>query len=475
MSRVSHMMSVGRRSMMNAHTGLRTVSHNIANKETEGYSRQRVETTTALPESAGKVRVGRGARAAVVRRINNPYVEKQLAREMNQLATSQGRQQGLAGLEELFNEHQVDGFSKNLTKFFNAWRDLSNNPESYPKRAMVKASGVALKNDFENMVSGLNDMYENIDSQISLSVEELNGLTAEMAELNQRVMEVEISGGFANDERDRRDLLIKKIGEIVDVQWAEGDDGSVTLQTASDAILVVGSIANRLEAVETPARVGKPEGSMDIVYYHHDYADPLVVTDRIMGGKIGGLLSSRSSELGDITKNINGLANGLVTEINKYHVQGYNAYNQTGISFFEPISDPANAATTLNINPEIMADVGRISAGLDPNRPGDNRIANAIEQIQYSKGIFPGGLSLADFYHGLVGEIAVSANQVNSAVEVQENAVRQLKTLRESISGVSLDEETAKMIEMQKLFDASARVIRTADEILETVINIRRY
>lgn len=469
------MMSVGKRSMMNAHTGLRTVAHNIANKETEGYSRQRVETTSALPESSGKVRVGRGARAAVVRRINNPYVEKQLAREMNQLATAHGRQQGLAGLEDLFNEHQVDGFSKNLTKFFNAWRDLSNNPESYPKRAMVKAAAIALTNDFETMAGGLGDMYESIDSQIGLSIGELNGLTAEMADLNQRVMEVEISGGFANDERDRRDLLIKKIGEIVDVQWAEGDDGSVTLQTASDAILVVGSIANRLEAVETPARVGKPEGTMDIVYYHHDYADPLVVTDRILGGKLGGLLSSRSGDLGAITENINGLANAMVSEINKYHIQGYNAYNQTGINFFEPVADSANAALSLTVNPEIMSDVGRISAGIDPNRPGDNRIANAIEQIQYSKGIFPGGLSLADFYHGMVGEIAVSANQVNSSVEVQENAVRQLKMLRESISGVSLDEETAKMIEMQKLFDASARVIRTADEILETVINIRRY
>ena len=82
---------------------------------------------------------------------------------------------------------------------------------------------------------------------------------------------------------------------------------------------------------------------------------------------------------------------------------------------------------------------------------------------------------MADFYHGLVGEIAVNSNQVNSAVEVQENIVKQLQQLRESVSGVSLDEETAKMIEMQKLFDASARVIRTADEVLETVINLRRY
>ena len=163
------------------------------------------------------------------------------------------------------------------------------------------------------------------------------------------------------------------------------------------------------------------------------------------------------------------------TEVNNFHSQGYNSYNQTGVLFFEPLGGKDEAASRIRLNSEVMADVGRISAGADPNRPGDNRVSNAIGQLQYQKSVFPGGMSLAEFYNGLVGEIGVKANQINNNVASQEGVVKQLNHMRESISGVSLDEEAAKMIEMQKAFDASARVIRTADEILETVINLRRY
>jgi len=475
MSRISNLMSVGRRSMMNAQTGLHTVSHNIANKETEGYSRQRTETVTSTPIGKGKLRIGRGARAAVVRRVNNPFLEKQLAREMTDLNTSKGRQEGLSGLESIFNEQMVEGFSQSLTKFFNAFRELSTNPESMPVRTLVKESGIALQKNFQSMSSQLNDMSKSIDSQLRLSAGELNGYMQEFADLNQKIMEVEVSGGWANDERDRRDLLLKKMGEILDIKSAEGDDGTVTVQTASDAILVVGNTAARVEAISTPAREGKSEGSMDLVFYHHDYADPLNITDRIKGGRLGGLLESRSGDLSAVQEDVDSLAYALAAEVNSYHKQGYNAYNQTGVLFFSPLDGKEGAAQRLSVNSEVMADVGRIAAGADPNRPGDNRVANAIGQLQYQKSVFPGGLSLSEFYQGLVGEIGVKANQVNNAVEAQDKIVKQLDHMRESISGVSLDEEAAKMIEMQKQFDASARMIRTADEILETVINLRRY
>ena len=117
----------------------------------------------------------------------------------------------------------------------------------------------------------------------------------------------------------------------------------------------------------------------------------------------------------------------------------------------------------------------RIAAGRDPNRPGDNRVAVEIAELQYGKPLFGGSLTLDEFYNGIVGELGIKTQAANRKVDVQGNVVSQLDNLRESISGVSLDEEAAKMIEMQKHFDAAARLIRTADEVLETVINIKRY
>lgn len=475
MGRVSSLMTVGRRSMMNSQTGLHTVGHNIANKETEGYSRQRTETYANGAQGSGRRRIGMGATAAVVRRVNNPYLEKQIGQEQSELATAKGRQQGLSRLEQIYNEQTVEGFNSSLSSFFNAFRELSTNPESMPRRTAVRATAESLVNDIHNVNSQLKEVSADINSQLQVSVNDMNGITQEIAKLNTQIQEVELTGGWANDERDRRDLLVKKLGEIVDIKWAEGEDSSITVSTAKDAILVVGGTANSVQAVATPAREGKGEGDFDVVYYHHDYAEPLVLSDRIEGGRIGGLLSVRRGELNGIKHDMDNLAFTIAKEVNAIHGKGFNAYNQTGVNFFDPLSAADGAAEYISLNSDIKVDSARIAAGRDPNRPGDNRVANEIAELQYGKPIFGGTLTLDEFYKGLVGELGIKTQAVNRQTEVQQNIVNQLNNIRESISGVSLDEEAAKMIEMQKHFDAAARLIRTADEVLETVINIKRY
>jgi flagellar hook-associated protein 1 FlgK len=475
MGRVSSLMTVGRRSMMNSQTGLHTVGHNIANKETEGYSRQRTETYANGAQGSGKRRIGMGATAATVRRVNNPYLEKQLGNEKSELATAKGRQQGLSRLEQIYNEQTVEGFNSSLTGFFNTFRELSTNPESMPRRTAVRAAAETLVNDFHNIDTQLKEVSADINSQLQISVHDLNSMTSEVAKLNQQIQEVELTGGWANDERDRRDLLIKKIGEIVDIQWAEGEDSQVTISTAKDALLVVGGIANNVQAVATPAGERKEEGEFDVVFYHHDYAEPLVLTDRIKGGRIGGLLSVRSGELYGMKRDMDNLAFTIAKEVNEMHGKGFNAYNQTGLGFFESLDSAQGAAEYLQLNNQIKVDSARIAAGRDPNRPGDNRVAIEIAELQYGKPVFGGSLTLDEFYNGLVGELGIKTQAANREAEVQNNIVSQLDNLRESISGVSLDEEAARMIEMQKHFDAAARLIRTADEVLETVINIKRY
>ena len=475
MGRVSSLMTVGRRSMMNSQTGLHTVGHNIANKETEGYSRQRTETYANGAQGSGKRRIGMGATAATVRRVNNPYLEKQLGNEKSDLATTKGRQEGLGRLEQIYNEQTVEGFNSSMTSFFNSFRELSTNPESMPRRTAVRAAAETLVNDFHNIHSQLSEVSGDINSQLQVSVHDLNSMTSEIAKLNNQIQEVELSGGWANDERDRRDHLLKKLGEVVDIKWSEGEDSTVTVSAAKDALLVVGGTANNVQAVATPAREGKGEGDYDVVFYHHDYAEPLVLTDRIKGGKIGGLLSVRSGELNGVKKDMDNLAFTIAKEINQMHGQGFNAYNQTGVNFFDPLAGPAGAAEYLQLNSDIKVDSARIAAGRDPNRPGDNRVAVEIAELQYGKPLFGGTLTLDEFYNGLVGELGIKTQAANREAEVQGNIVNQLDNLRESISGVSLDEEAARMIEMQKHFDAAARLIRTADEVLETVINLKRY
>ena len=214
------------------------MAHNIANKSTEGYSRQRADQVTATPINEGRLQMGMGARAAKVSRINNPFLDKQLMRETGVRGYMQGQSEALTQVEDIFNEQVNKGLNQYVSDFFNAWRELSNNPESVTTRSMVKEAAESMTKDFQRVRSALRKVQDGVDFQITQNVQEVNNMTKEIASLNEKIASIEIQGVPSNDERDRRDLLIKKLAEKIDVKVAEGDSGMVTVATAGNAIEV---------------------------------------------------------------------------------------------------------------------------------------------------------------------------------------------------------------------------------------------
>src|SRR6185312_16368764 len=138
MARIWSMMDVGKRSLMNSQTALQTTAHNVANRSTEGYSRQRVDVLTNEPVGEGKLRIGMGARAGVVTRTCDEYLEKQIEREGNTLGYYNTRSEMLGRVETVYNEQLNEGLNHSMGQFFNAFRELSNNPESLATRTQVK-------------------------------------------------------------------------------------------------------------------------------------------------------------------------------------------------------------------------------------------------------------------------------------------------------------------------------------------------
>src|SRR3954469_2269587 len=208
MSRIWSMMDVGRRSMMNSQTALSTAGHNIANKSTEGYSRQRVEMLTNEPIGEGKLRIGMGARAGMVTRTNNGFLEKQIEREGNNLGFLDARSEMLGRVEQVYNEQVNQGLNHSLGQFFNSFRELSNNPESLATRTQVKESAIGIANDFKKVHDQLGDIQKDADFRVATKVNEINQLTKEIATLNEKIQVVELGGVPANDERDRREVLL---------------------------------------------------------------------------------------------------------------------------------------------------------------------------------------------------------------------------------------------------------------------------
>lgn len=474
MSRIWSMMDVGKRSMMNSQTSLQTTAHNIANKNTEGFSRQRVETKTNVPVGQGKLRIGMGARPGEVTRVNNPYIEKQIETEGNKLGLMEGRASMLGRVEQVYNEQVNKGLNQFMSEFFNSLRELANNPESLATRTMVKESAYYLAKDFQRMDRQLNEIQEDADFRIAATVEEINQITREIANLNEKVTSVEIQGVTANDERDRRDLLVKKLSKMINIRYGESEDGQLSITAGNSAVLVSGFSNRDLFTSATKEKDGKPEAGFDVFYRATKDGTPVKITNQINAGEIGGLLQVRDVVVAGLRDKVDQLAYTLSREVNAAHTQGFDRYNRQGVSFFNPLGDVKGAAENLMVNKTIMDDVGRIAAGGQPGAPGDNRIANVMSSVQYKKMLSEDSFTVDDFYNSMVGQIGIETQRANSALETQVDTVKQLENIRESISGVSLDEEATKMIEFQKTFDASARLITTADEMMDTVLNLKR-
>ncbi|MDG0817008.1 flagellar hook-associated protein FlgK [Bdellovibrio svalbardensis] len=467
MSKISAMMDTGKRSLMNSQTSLQTVGHNIANKSTEGYSRQRVELLSNTPIGEGGLQIGMGARAGVVTRVNNPWLEKQIQKEGMSMGFEDSRADAMGRVEQIYNEQNNKGLNQYVTDFFNGFRELSNNPESLASRTMVRESATGMVKDFARVTSQLRGVQEDLDGQIKTTVGEINQITKEIASLNEKIQMVEVQKTPANDERDRRDLLLKKLGEKIDITWAEGKDGLVSVTAGRTAVLVSGTGSSELKAQQTDTT-----DRMEVFFV--GTGTPSNITSQITGGRIGGALDVRDHVIEDLLGHVDKLAYTLATEVNKAHIEGYDKTGKPGVLFFEQPDSEKGAAAAIGLNKTIFNDVSRIAAAAQPDAPGDNTVANVISALQYRQVMDGGTSTMDDYYNTQVGQVGAMAQRAVKAQESQKNVINQLSNIRESVSGVSLDEETTKMIEFQKTYDASARLIKTADEMFDTVLNLKR-
>ena len=470
MAKIQGLMDVGKRGMAVSQTALQTASHNITNKNTEGYTRQRVDLSTTLPMDEGRHRIGTGVQVSGINRINNPWLERQLQREGTQFAFLEGQTQALGRLENALNEQSVKGLNASIADFFGSFRELANNPESALPRTLVRESANTLIQSFKDVKRQFMDVNNDFNKTIGTSINDSNVLAKEIAELNVKIHDVEIQGnGPANDERDRRDLLVKKLAEKMDISYAEDpQSGMLNITAGNTGVIVAGTSYGKVSTFT------KEDGNIIIYNELSKGGTHFDITDQFRKGTVGGALSMRDSQLASLTDGLNDLAYNIAANVNQIHAEGYDRYNQTGIKFFDLPQDGSFSIEGLKLSDAIQQDVGKIAAAAKPGAPGDNTTANVIQELQFRPLMEGGKYSFDDFYNSKVGEIGLLSQRANSALDSQKNTLDQLQNVRESVSGVSLDEEAAKMIEYQKSYEASARIIKIADEMFDTILNLKR-
>ncbi|MBC7742919.1 MAG: flagellar hook-associated protein FlgK [Bdellovibrionaceae bacterium] len=469
MAKIHGLLDMGRRGMQVSQSALQTTSHNIANKSVEGFSRQRVDVLSNPSINEGKNQVGTGSTTGAINRSSNPWIEKQLEREGANFAYQDGKANSLSQLESAFNEQTVKGLNNSMTEFFNGFRELANNPESLTARTVVKDNAQGMIQKFQDMDRQIDAVTGSLNKTIEAGIGEVNGFTKEIATLNEKIQQIEMTGAAANDERDRRDLLVKKLSEKLDISYAEDSkSGMLNITAGKTGIIVAGTSSTALKTTTNE------KNQTEILYELSQGGTRVDITDQFKRGALGGSIDLRDGMVHDLKGHLEELSYNIASEVNKVHNEGYDRYNKEGVDFFDLPKDGNFIISDFKLNQAIADDVGKIAAASKPNAPGDNTTANVMHSLQFKSVMGEGQYTFDSFYNAKVGEIGVQAQRANSGVESQKNIVDQLKNMREATSGVSLDEEAAKMIEFQKSFEASARVVRMADEMFETVLNLKR-
>jgi flagellar hook-associated protein 1 FlgK len=443
----------------------RVVGHNISNATTEGYSRQRAEMVQATPVATPYGSLGTGVQVVDVTRARDTLLDASVRRESASAAEHRTRYELLGLVESSLGEPGDTGLAAALDAFWNAWSDLANDPSSIGARIAIRARGQALVDRFHHLSAVIDQTRDFAVSKIGAAVGELNELAQAIARLNERIIAAESGGTSAPDLRDERDRLLDRMASLVDIQVIERENGGIGVYVQGVS-LVDGIHAGVVEVDSTAGRLT----------LHTAKGTGLPAP----GGTLGALLGVVNDDLPARQAELDRLARAIVQHVNSLHAGGTNPQGQTGVAFFEDYGDPtlvSVTARTISLSTVVAADATAIAAGTaGPNgeyRPGANDVARALAQLRDTpETVHLGNRTIGDAYANWVSELGLAVASARDAATVHQTLAENAEARRASVSGVQTDEELVRLIQFQSAYAAAARVVTTADEMLQSLLNM---
>ncbi len=542
-------------SLLAQQLAIEVTGNNIANVQTEGYSRQDINFEALEPRTTENGPLGTGVQLGGIERAHDKFLFSQIMGEVGALGEFGVRKDVFDQLEILFSESNGLSLNQSLGNFFSSLQDLSSNPSGLPERSNVLAQAQSLASTFTDLGESLLTIQRNLDSAIPVDVARINSLTTEIAKLNSAIHASEAGAFSANDLKDKRDLRVKELGEIIDLTVVDQMNGQLSL-TLSDGTQIVN--AETSFDVSSTGN-GNNKGFRDVTIVDIN-GNTVNISSLLKGGSLKGRLDMRDVEVVNIKDKLDRLAASFIQEFNNIHQQGFGVDGTTGNNFFEApsvtaitntnntgsasltatngnpsaisndkfeitftgsnsftldnlttgvsegtfnftagstfniaggfavtitgspavgdkfkISISEDAAQTFSVSSEVSSNANKISAGLNSGADGGNAL-NLIE-LQ-SKLTFDGithisggsgAFTFDEFYSSIVSNLGIQAFSTEATLSQQEGILLQLNNRRQSISGVSIDEEFVNMIKFQHAFNAAARMITIIDELLDTV------
>ena len=537
---------------------IEVTGQNVANIETEGYSRQDVSFEANTPRGhikyGGLHQLGTGVRIASIERAHDQFLFTQIMDEGDLTGSTEVKKEIFEQLEVLFNEGSGRSLNDALSLFFSSIHDLATNARGLPERVDLISKAEHLASTFNQTGNQLFTIQRNIDATIETEVAEINTLTTQIGKLNESIHANEPTSQYkANDLRDNRDRLVKELSKKIDIQLVQESDNQISLTLKDGTALVL-----KDQVFDLSTSINANNESFNDVYIDIG-STTKNITSTIKGGELRGYLDMRDTEVESILDKMNILSGSFIQEFNSIHREGFGIDGSSGLDFFTPLdvtvdhaadntgtavvsmtnaspttvsvdefeiaftgsneftlnnlttnassgtftfttgstfnikdgfavaisgtaasgdkvtfSVSEDAASLMSVSSTITADGQKIAAGATTNGDGGNALLMAdlqnglvFNSVTWSSE--SGSFTFDEYYNAVVSTIGIESFSAQAILRQQEGVMLQLNSRRESISGVSIDEEMIKMIKFQQAYNASARMISMVDEMLDTL------
>jgi flagellar hook-associated protein 1 len=469
-------LNMGTRAMGAQRAGVEVAGQNLANVNNAAYARQRVTISTSLTITGALGPQGTGADAVGILQMRSALLDQQIQAEASLRGGLESRQLALqyaqsalgvqidrlaSGSEGATAAQGVGGansLADSLSDLFNAFQSLSTNPTSMAERQTLLMKASSLASQFNQFDARVENLRQSLNSSIDSDVAAANQLLREIAELNERIGQIESAGtGAANDLRDTRQERLEALAKYVNLDLSSGANGAVDIAVGGVTMVSGNDLTDTIESYDG--------GGGQVFVRAVTAGTPLTLTS----GSIQGTVDARDGAITDLQTSVNTLATLLISEVNAVHVTGFSLTDTTGENFFG-----GTDASDIVVNALLLNDPSLVQAAGVAGAPGDNQTALALAKVAQQKLPALNGQTLSQGYGQTVAAFGQALASVNTDLSDQQTVENMLLRQRDSIGGVSLDEEMADLTRFQKAFAASARLITTVDEMLETVVNLKR-
>ncbi len=441
-----------------------TASHNIDNANTAGYARQRADIVTLTPaDLANGSYIGRGATLGTVTQARDRFLEAQIPQILGDSARSSAESSALQAFHGL-DPDAAGSLGSALSGFYSALRTLSQNPGDMGLRSAFLGSASVLAQTFNRTSQSIEAARAGLDARAEGLTGEINTEAAAVAQLNGQIHAARASGGEPNDLLDLRQKHLDELARLAGATQVPTSDGDVNVMLPGGVAIVSGTRAGALSVLPDATN----DGHVQIMAKQTDGSGPTALANGALGGELGGSLAARDGALATARADVDQLAYDLASKLNTAHEQGYGLDGSTNRALFD-VGAPSGAARRMTL---LLTDATQVAAAASAQTvPGDATNAQAL--LATESAALSGGSDAQATLSTAISRFG-SSSATAKAFSEQDAAMRdQLVALRDSYSGVSIDEEMIAMQRAQRSYEAIAKVIQTADQMMETLMNLR--